>query len=93
MTSFEKLGSLYLGRTGATPLLYDAKDLTTHGLIVGMTGGGPVQSTQVLALWSYTSSFTNHEFGIGNAIATVLLGVSLVLVVPYMIWTMKGEDE
>lgn len=67
--------------------------LKVFDLIVGMTGGGPVQSTQVLALWSYTSSFTNHQFGLGNAIATVLLAVSLVLVVPYMIWTMKGDRE
>lgn len=66
--------------------------LKVFDLIVGMTGGGPAQSTQVLALWSYTSSFINHQFGVGNAIATVLFGVSLVLVVPYMIWTMKGED-
>jgi len=45
---FEKLGAFYLGRgydlqsqvAGEDPLLYDAKDLTTHGLIVGMTGSG-----------------------------------------------------
>ncbi|HVS66637.1 MAG TPA: DUF87 domain-containing protein [Thermoanaerobaculia bacterium] len=45
---FEKLGVFYLGRevdwqTGETSgelLLYDAKDLTTHALIVGMTGSG-----------------------------------------------------
>ena len=45
---FEKLGAFYLGRrhdlaTGATapePLLYDAKDLTTHAVCVGMTGSG-----------------------------------------------------
>ncbi len=48
MTDFEKLGVFYLGRprdpatgaTGASPFLYDSKDLTTHGLIVGMTGSG-----------------------------------------------------
>jgi len=48
VTSFEKLGSFYLGRpydpaagrASSAPLLYDAKDLTTHGLIVGMTGSG-----------------------------------------------------
>lgn len=67
--------------------------LKVFDLIVGMTGGGPVQSTQVLALWSYTSSFTNHQFGLGNAIATVLLAISLLLVVPYMIWTIKGDRE
>ncbi len=48
MDDFEKLGVFYLGRefdpaTGATteaPLLYDAKDLTTHAVCVGMTGSG-----------------------------------------------------
>ncbi len=45
---YEKLGAFYLGRTfdpvqGQTrpePLLYDAKDLTTHAVCVGMTGSG-----------------------------------------------------
>ncbi len=44
---FEKLGAFYLGRTldasGAPlgpPLLYDARDLTTHAVCVGMTGSG-----------------------------------------------------
>lgn len=48
MQGYEKLGVFYLGRLWdvATrrpldqPLLYDAKDLTTHALCVGMTGSG-----------------------------------------------------
>src|SRR4029453_3195497 len=49
MRDYEKLGVFYLGRrfdlaTSRTiadePILYDAKDLTTHGVIVGMTGSG-----------------------------------------------------
>ena len=48
MTDFEKLGVFYLGRvfdaeakkTTDEPLLYDAKDLTTHAVCVGMTGSG-----------------------------------------------------
>ena len=45
----EKLGLFYLGRAegGAVgraedgaPILYDSRDLTTHGVIVGMTGSG-----------------------------------------------------
>jgi hypothetical protein len=48
MQDFEKLGAFYLGRefdlAAGRPrdnlLLYDAKDLTTHGVIVGMTGSG-----------------------------------------------------
>lgn len=62
-------------------------------LIVGMTGGGPAQQTQVLALWSYTQSFGNHEYGMGNAIATVLLVITLVIVVPYMVWTARQEKN
>ncbi len=46
--AYEKLGAFYLGRpydseTGETepvPLLYDSKDLRTHGVCVGMTGSG-----------------------------------------------------
>ncbi len=48
MQDFEKLGVFYLGKefdqaTGRTSdnlVLYDAHDLTTHGVIVGMTGSG-----------------------------------------------------
>jgi hypothetical protein len=48
MTDFEQLGQFYLGkpydlatRTRAEqPLLYEAKDLTTHAVIIGMTGSG-----------------------------------------------------
>jgi len=67
--------------------------LKVFDLIVGMTGGGPAQSTQVLALWSYTQSFSNNNFGQGGAVATVLLIVSLALVIPYMAWIMKREEE
>ncbi len=42
---YEKLGAFYLGsETGAQPLeeplLYDARDLTTHAVCIGMTGSG-----------------------------------------------------
>jgi len=48
MLNFEKLGSFYLGKrydAAADELtdelvLYDAKDLTTHAVIIGMTGSG-----------------------------------------------------
>ena len=45
---YEKLGAFYLGRevdpesgdTAAEPLLYDSRDLVTHGVCIGMTGSG-----------------------------------------------------
>lgn len=66
--------------------------LKVFDLIVGMTSGGPAQSTQVLALWSYTQSFSLHDFGNGMAIAMVLLAITLIIVVPYLLWTSR-EDK
>jgi hypothetical protein len=48
MQDYEKLGAFYLGaeydlaagKRTQTTLLYDAKDLTTHAVIIGMTGSG-----------------------------------------------------
>ena len=48
MTAFEKLGVFYLGKAfdmdsgklQADLVLYDSKDLTTHAVIIGMTGSG-----------------------------------------------------
>ena len=48
MQEYEKLGAFYLGKAfdpcqgtvNENLLLYDAKDLTTHAMIVGMTGSG-----------------------------------------------------
>ena len=48
MQDFEKLGVFYLGKVYDTAagtarddlVLYDAKDLTTHAMMVGMTGSG-----------------------------------------------------
>ncbi len=56
VSDFERLGAFYLGRrydveeraSSDEPVLYDAKDLTTHGLIVGMTGSGKTGLSVVL---------------------------------------------
>jgi len=48
LADYEKLGAFYLGRrydatrgvVAPEPILYDAKDLTTHAVCVGMTGSG-----------------------------------------------------
>jgi hypothetical protein len=56
MSDFEKLGAFYLGRgydlerkeARKDLLLYDAKDLTTHALVVGMTGSGKTGLSVVL---------------------------------------------
>lgn len=73
-------------------VLTTINSIKVFDLIVGMTGGGPAQTTQVLALWSYTQSFINHQYGMGNAIATLLLVITLALVVPYLTWATRREQ-
>ena len=55
MQEFEKLGVFYLGKkrdlaantTTDELVLYDSKHLTTHAVVVGMTGSGKVQKTKL----------------------------------------------
>lgn len=66
--------------------------LKVFDLVYQMTFGGPAQSTQVLASWTYFQAFALHNYGQGMAIAMVLLLITLVIVVPYVRWSMR-EDK
>ena len=65
--------------------------LKAFDIIYGLTGGGPAQSTQMLALWAFTQSMQIFDFGHGSAISVVLLIITLLIVVPYMRWAKKRE--
>ncbi len=45
-----------------------------------MTGGGPLNATNLLVFYIYQEAFAQFDFGYAAAAATVLLGVTLVLV-------------
>ncbi|MBS1182242.1 MAG: sugar transporter permease [Proteobacteria bacterium] len=66
--------------------------LKAFDIVYGLTGGGPAQSTQMLALWAFTQSMQIFDFGRGSAISVVLLGVTLTVVIPYVRWTQKREE-
>ena len=65
--------------------------LKVFDLIYSMTFGGPGQATQVLASWSYFQAFNLRNFGTGMAVAVVLLFITLLVVVPYLIWSSKED--
>jgi len=67
--------------------------LKAFDIIYGLTGGGPAQSTQMLALWAFTQSMQIFDFGRGSAISTVLLLITLAIVIPYMRWAQKREES
>jgi raffinose/stachyose/melibiose transport system permease protein len=66
--------------------------LKAFDIVYGMTGGGPAQSTQMLAMWAYTQSMQLGVFGRGAAVSVVLLAITLVIVIPYMRWMFRRED-
>lgn len=65
--------------------------LKSFDLVYVMTYGGPGNASQVLATWLYTQAFNAHSFGIGMAIAMVLFVITLVVVVPYLYITSRGD--
>jgi raffinose/stachyose/melibiose transport system permease protein len=66
--------------------------LKAFDIIYGMTGGGPAQSTQMLAMWAYTQSMQLGVYGRGAAVSVVLLLITLAIVIPYMRWMFKREE-
>lgn len=67
--------------------------LKAFDIVYGMTGGGPAQSTQMLALWAYTQAMQIYDFGKGSAISVILLVITLMIVIPYLIWNTKKEGK
>lgn len=53
-------------------------------LIFVMTGGGPVNSTEVLSTISYRLSFSQFNFGQGAAVANILFGILLIISLGYL---------
>ncbi|KZS54987.1 sugar ABC transporter permease [Rhizobium anhuiense] len=66
--------------------------LKAFDIVYGLTGGGPAQSTQMLALWAFTQAMQIFDFGRGAAISVVLLLITMAVVIPYLRWTQKHEE-
>jgi raffinose/stachyose/melibiose transport system permease protein len=66
--------------------------LKAFDIVYGMTGGGPAQSTQMLAMWAYTQAMQLGKFGVGSAISVVLLVITIAIVIPYLRWSTKREE-
>ncbi len=60
--------------------------MKVYDIVYAMTGGGPAQSTQTLATWMVTQTFTFTKLGTGTAIAWIMVLISSVIVVPYVIY-------
>ena len=62
-------------------------------LVLIMTGGGPANATQTVALLSYTQSFREFRFGVGAAYGNILLLLTIVFAFVYVRLTRRQEQE
>jgi multiple sugar transport system permease protein len=62
-------------------------------LVYVMTGGGPVNSTQVLSTYSYKLSFSMFEYSKGAAVANVLFIVLFIASLVYLKFAYKEEEK
>ncbi|WP_319477971.1 sugar ABC transporter permease [Marispirochaeta aestuarii] len=63
--------------------------LKVYDIIRGMTGGGPGISTQTLASYMVQQTFTFTNYGIGSAIAWIMVVMMMVVVIPYVLYMSK----
>jgi multiple sugar transport system permease protein len=52
-----------------------------------LTEGGPARLTEVLAVYLYREAFRYHSFGVGAATGVAMLGISILIALPYL-WQM-----
>ncbi|MBR7797674.1 ABC transporter permease subunit [Agaribacter marinus] len=45
-----------------------------------MTGGGPAESTEILATYMYNNTFLVYRYGYGSAVSTMIILLSLILI-------------
>jgi multiple sugar transport system permease protein len=62
-------------------------------IILGLTGGGPANSTETLATDSYHQSFVLFAFGDGAALSNILIVISLIFTVVYLRLNRRPVDE
>jgi multiple sugar transport system permease protein len=59
-------------------------------LVIGLTGGGPANSSQLITTWSYNLSFQQFSFGEGAALNNVLLVLALICS-PLYLWLSRDS--
>ncbi|MDC7233623.1 MAG: sugar ABC transporter permease, partial [Spirochaetales bacterium] len=64
-----------------------------YDMVFSMTGGGPGNSSELLALTIYKESFANMRGGYGSAIGILLFALIVLLTFIQMKWLRGREDN
>lgn len=67
--------------------------LKIFDLVVAMTGPGPGFSSDVPAVFMFDTTFRGNNFAQGAGIATILLVMVAVLIVPYLVYSLRTETQ
>lgn len=65
--------------------------MKVYDVVQGLTGGGPNNSTQMLATYMYSQTFQYNNVGMGTAVACVMVFMMLIVIVPYVQFTAKEK--
>ena len=65
--------------------------MKVYDVVYVMTGGGPANSTQTLASYMYNQTFNFSNLGTGSAIASVMMIIMMVIIVPYVSYTTRED--
>ena len=57
--------------------------------IWGLTGGGPINATQMLSTYMYSQTFRFSNVGMGTAIAVLMVLMMMIVIVPYVLFTAR----
>jgi len=77
----------------ATFVILMVFSLKTFDFIYVLTGGGPAgTSTYVLPLLMFYTTFSQDHYAYGAAIATVLLALVMIIVIPYLYMSFRRKE-
>ena len=65
--------------------------IQTFDIPFAMTGGGPGDSTETLAMYIYKTTLDFLDFGYGSALAALMFALSLVVTSGYLRYTRRGS--
>jgi len=68
----------------ATIVLITIYTFNVFDLVYAMTGGGPVNATEIIGLFMYRQAFTSGRLGYGSAVAVLMFLLNLFITIIYL---------
>ncbi|WP_106769205.1 carbohydrate ABC transporter permease [Paenibacillus faecalis] len=95
-TGWKKLTRVTLpmiwGTVIVTLILCISGSLKAFDHVIVMTGGGPAQSTELLATYMYNNTFDVYRYGYGSAVSTMIIIISALLITINYVLTRRKES-